>query len=104
MHKRKRTQQFMVAKISILVYRFQLILLLLIVSGCAALEGKFKPTTTANVGVFADNTIAMLNETNLGFSKGQAVYTRQYYAPSEAEEQKLKESKERANKVISIYG
>lgn len=80
----------------------QLLGLLAIMPGCASLDGKFTGTPEANVGVFADNTIAMLSESSLGFSSGQAIYTREFYALEEAEEKKLLENKAVADKVIGV--
>jgi hypothetical protein len=44
-----------------------------------ACGGKFTKTTEADVGFFADNSIAMLRDANLGFSKGKALYTKEFY-------------------------
>lgn len=55
----------------------------LLCSGCVS---KFQPSVEANVGIFADNTIAMLQSAELGRSKKLAVYTKDYYSGEGPEE------------------
>jgi len=49
------------------------------VISCASMFQKFQTGTVANVGVFADQTIAMLSEADFGFSDDQAIYLRDFW-------------------------
>jgi len=51
----------------------------MMVTSCASMTQKFKKGTVANVGVFADQTIAMLSEADFGFSDDQAIYLRDFW-------------------------
>ncbi len=51
---------------------------LMMSTSCGSVSQKFKPTTVANVGVFADQTIAMLSESDFGFSADQTIYLRDF--------------------------
>ena len=64
-----------------------LLYLMLALSACAAIKGKFTPKTQANVSIFADTTISMLSKADLGFEKNEAIYVREFY-DYEAEEEK----------------
>ena len=50
-------------------------------SGCVSMEGKFKGTAQANVGAFADQTIAMLSNSDLGVAQDRAIYVRHFIKP-----------------------
>jgi hypothetical protein len=45
------------------------------------MEGKFKGTAQANVGAFADQTIAMLSGSDLGVARDNAIYVRHFIDP-----------------------
>jgi len=54
---------------------------LMMVTACSSFKSvsqKFQPTVVANVGVFADQTLAMLSESDFGFSASQAIYLRDF--------------------------
>jgi hypothetical protein len=51
---------------------------LITVTSCSSVSQKFQPTVVANVGVFADQTLAMLSESDFGFSADQAIYLRDF--------------------------
>ena len=62
-----------------LTNRLLLFAALLTLSACAInMEGKFKGTAQANVGAFADQTIAMLSSSDLGVAQDSAIYARHY--------------------------
>ena len=42
----------------------------------------------SDIGVFADQTIAMLSEEDVGFSRDQSIYIREYFDP-DGDEEKL---------------
>lgn len=65
------------------------LLLLSLLTGCVSWEGKFSGTKEANVGVFADQTIATLTDPDLGLPTGRSVYVRDYVVDSEPEEQEF---------------
>ncbi|WP_455210553.1 hypothetical protein [Kaarinaea lacus] len=58
-----------------------LIVAVMALSGCASMEGKFKATAQANVGAFADQTIAMLSSSDLGVAQDNAIYVRHFIKP-----------------------
>ena len=55
--------------------------------GCAS--PKFSKTERANVGVFAEMTIALLNEGDFEFSRDETIRTREFYLMNEPEERQL---------------
>ena len=63
--------------------------LLVTISGCATMKKKFTPSTKANIGLFADNTIAILDDLELDMSRNETVITRRFFNPSEPEERKV---------------
>jgi len=66
--------------------------LLLYLSGCAGMENytkKFKRTPKANVAFFADSTIALIGDAEIGLTKDDAIYTREFFKLTEPEEQQL---------------
>ena len=67
--------------------------------GCA---GKFSQTTEADVGFFADNTIAMLRDANLGFSRGKALYTKEFYDYEAPEEISFINNRDRADYILKV--
>lgn len=50
-------------------------------SACASVKAKFSPTLKENVGIFADQTVAMLSHAEFGFGEGQAVRIRTIVNP-----------------------
>ncbi len=53
----------------------------LLLSGCATMSSvskKFSAQTKANMGIFADQTISMLDEADFGFDRDESVYTREF--------------------------
>jgi len=64
-------------------------LLLSLLTGCASWEGKFSRSTTADIGIFADQTLATLTDPELGLPVGQTVYIREYINRSEPEEERF---------------
>lgn len=77
-----------------------LFMLLLTLSGCAA--SKFTATTEADVGFFADNTIAMLKSANLGFSRGTAIYTKEFYDLDAPEEKRWLRNRDQADFILQV--
>lgn len=71
---------------------FLVLLVLALLSGCASMEGyskKFTKSTKANVAFFADNTIALIGDAEIGLTKDDAIYTREFFKLTEPEEQML---------------
>lgn len=56
-------------------------------AGCAS--PKFSKTERANVGVFAEMTITLLNEGDFEFSRDETIHTREFYLMDEPEERQL---------------
>ncbi|NQZ91824.1 MAG: hypothetical protein HRT97_05700 [Moritella sp.] len=79
---------------------FGLLYLVLAISGCTILKEKFQLKTLVNVGIFADTTLSMLSQVDLGFDKDEAIYTREFFDPAGEEEQRLLNSKKATRKFI----
>lgn len=76
------------------------ILALSLLSGCATFSGKFSSSVQADIGYFSDTTVSMLKEVNFGFTRGGAIYTKEFIAWNESEEAKLMESSSNVDKVL----
>ena len=61
-------------------------MILVMLSGCASISKKFKPNVEAEVGIFADHTIAMLKAADFGLTKNNALYTKEFFNYDEPEE------------------
>ncbi len=77
-----------------------LLYLVLVLSGCATLEGKFAPRTAADISIFADTTLSMLSQSDLGFDKDEAIYVRAFFDPAGEEEKKLSKKKKETRNFI----
>ena len=75
--------------------------LLTTISGCASMKKKFTSSTKANIGLFADNTIAILDDLELDMSRNETVITRRFFYPSESEERKVLALADQTRKGIS---
>ncbi len=63
------------------IIRYSLIgifVLLTLISGCTSMEGKFTHSKSENLGPFATQTIAIVGESDFGFTERRAVYIRKY--------------------------
>ncbi len=67
------------------------LLIVCILTGCAAVGKKFEATPKVDMTLFADNTMAMLNDLGLVVARNETVYIRQFMDASEPEEMKLQE-------------
>ena len=63
-----------------------LLAILFLLSACASFNQKFKPSVEADVGIFADHTLAMLEAADFGISKNNALYTKEFFNYNEPEE------------------
>ena len=66
-----------------------LVLAVASVSGCASMKGKFKGTREANVGLFADQTIAMLTSADLGLDRQGTILIRKFFDENGTEEKRF---------------
>ncbi|MES0445980.1 MAG: hypothetical protein ABUJ92_05495, partial [Desulfobacterales bacterium] len=66
-----------------------LVLAVASVSGCASMKGKFTGTREANVGLFADQTIAMLSSADIGLDIQGTVQIRQFFDENGTEEERF---------------
>jgi len=73
---------------------------ILSLTSCASLSQKLSDTEVANIGIFADHTIAMLSEEDLGFSRDQAIYIREYYEVDGKEEKAFQKYRDEAALVF----
>jgi hypothetical protein len=78
-----------------------LLAFILILSACATAKKKFVGTTEANVGIFADTTLALLSDPELGVTKGGPIYTKEFFNPDEEEEKRLEDAIQRAERVAN---
>ena len=58
-------------------------------SSCATVSGKFTPTMKENVGIFADQTVALLSQADFGFTRSETIYTRPFWDEEGEEEKNL---------------
>ncbi len=80
--------------------RIFILIALLLLAGCATVTQKFKPVAKANVGIFADNTLAMLKEAKFGFTKNHTLYTKEFLNTKEPEEIEYKKESDDAEQVL----
>jgi len=52
---------------------------ILILSSCASASKKFTAQTKVNIGFFADQTIAVLSDSDFGFTRNETLYTREFF-------------------------
>lgn len=53
----------------------------ILLSGCASMSSvtkKFSAQQKANIGIFADHTISMLDQADFGFDRDESIYTREF--------------------------
>ena len=60
-----------------------------VLSGCATMNKKFTPQTKANIGFFADNTIAILSNVDLSIKRNEAVFSRRFFDENGSEEKRM---------------
>lgn len=77
-----------------------LLCLLLALSGCATMKEKFTPKTQANLGIFADTTVSMLSQADLGFDRNETVYSREFFDPEGEEEKRLLNTEKESRKFF----
>jgi len=49
-----------------------------LLTGCASMSKKFTGQQKANIGIFADHTISMLDDADFGFDRDESVYVREF--------------------------
>jgi len=59
------------------------------ISGCATMNDKFVSGKKANLGFFADHTIAMLSDVDVSVQRNETIYARRYFTNDEPEEQRV---------------
>ncbi len=72
-----------------IIWLLTLSILVVALNGCATMKEKFTSSTKANIGLFTDNTIAMLSDLQLDISRNETIITRRFLDPSEPEEQNM---------------
>lgn len=63
--------------------------ILIAVTGCAGLKKKFITGSKADMGLFADNTIAMLSKIDIYIDRNEAVFSRRFFNDEEKEEREM---------------
>ncbi len=76
-------------------------LLFFVLSGCATMNKKFTSRTKANIGLFADNTIAILSDVDLSIERNEAVFSRRFFDENGSEEKRMSELNN--NMQIALY-
>ena len=77
-----------------------LVLAVASVSGCASMKGKFTSTREANVGFFADQTIAMLSSADFGLDRRDTIYVREFFDENGTEEKRFVELRNEVRTVL----
>jgi len=62
---------------------------------------KFTSSTKANIGFFADNTIAILSDVDLSIKRNEAVFSRRFFDENGSEEKRMSELNN--NMQIALY-
>jgi hypothetical protein len=78
-----------------------LLAVILMLSACASARKKFLGTTEANVGMFADTTLAMVGDPEFGFVRGSAIYIKVFLNLDEEEEKNFVNAMRRAELVMA---
>lgn len=68
-----------------------LIFCAVLISGCASYNRKFKSKSVADIGMFADSTIAMLGDLNLNLNREETLLVRRFVDFSLPEEKRVEE-------------
>ncbi len=76
------------------------VLMAALMTGCATFGGKFTSSTQADIGYFTDATVTMMKDANFGFTRGNAIYTREFIAKGEPEESALFKAADDSDKVL----
>ena len=76
-------------------------LLLMLATGCTPVKKRFTSTQIADISVFADNTIALLADSDFGLQKDNLVVTREYYDYTGAASVKLIEKGENIQRIFT---
>jgi len=63
--------------------------IMIALTGCATLKKKFVSGYKANMGLFADNTIAMLSDIDIYIDRNEAVYVRRFFNEEDEEEKEM---------------
>jgi hypothetical protein len=77
--------QKVLAKVTILV----MVLSVFGIFGCATMSDKFTSGKKADLGFFADHTIAMLSDVNVSVKRDDTIHSRRYFNYNEAEEKRV---------------
>ena len=60
-----------------------------LLTGCASMSKKFTGQQKANLGIFADQTISMLDDADFGFDRDESIYVREYLSSNVEGDQEL---------------
>lgn len=63
--------------------------IMIALTGCASLNKKFVSGTKAGIGLFADNTIALLSDLDLSIDRNEAVFVRRFINEGDDEEKEM---------------
>jgi hypothetical protein len=74
--------------------------LLLFLSGCTSMDGKFSKTKSENLGPFASQTIAIIGESDFGFSEQRGVYIREFLPRTGTEYELFLQHSEAADRLF----
>lgn len=64
---------------------------IMVIAGCASVEGKFTPSTKPDIGFFANETIAIMSQADYTFERDETIYTREFYDYDSTEVKRLVE-------------
>jgi len=79
---------------------FVVLFCIVLVSGCSSMGSKFTSKKKADVELFAENTLSMLSQADLGFDKNQAVYIWEFIDNNGKEELAFYECK---NRILDYF-
>jgi hypothetical protein len=83
-----------------LIMRLAFAAALIVLTGCASMEGKFTETTVANLPVFADQTLALMGGEDPGLYLNETVFIREYLTGENPNEKLIDELVVTADKLL----
>ena len=86
------------------VSRFLMLVVIMLsvsmLSACSSFSKKFSTTMAEDVDVFADQTISIMSEADLGFGKGDSIYVRPFIDLEAPEEKAFLAAEEKSAKLL----
>ena len=63
--------------------------IMIVLTGCAGVKKKFVSGTKADIGLFADNTVAMLSDVDIYIDRNEAIFARRFFLENDPQEKEM---------------